>query len=158
MRSLPAQLAYYVDKPLVIYLNQSWYLSWKEKKNHSVKKMQMETSSAKCQSFRSSLNSSPLSATYMCQWIGSALVQIMACRLFSAKPLSKPMLGYCQFGPLGTNFSEILIKILNFSFMKMHLKIWSAKRRPFCPGGDVLTWVSKSWAMSPGDVAMCWKQ
>ena len=35
-----------------------------------------------------------LSATYMRQWIGSALVQIMACRLFGAKPLSKPMLGY----------------------------------------------------------------
>ena len=32
----------------------------------------------------------PLSASYMRQWIGSALVQIMACRLFGAKPLSKP--------------------------------------------------------------------
>ena len=30
----------------------------------------------------------PPSATYMRQWIGSALVQIMACRLFGAKPLS----------------------------------------------------------------------
>ena len=29
-------------------------------------------------------------------WTGSALVQIMACRLFGAKPLSKPMLRYCQ--------------------------------------------------------------
>ena len=38
------------------------------------------------------LNSSPSSAAYMRQWIGSALVQIMACRLFGAKPLSKPML------------------------------------------------------------------
>ena len=33
------------------------------------------------------------------QWIGFALVQIMACRLFGAKPLSKPLLGYCQLGP-----------------------------------------------------------
>ena len=32
----------------------------------------------------------------MRQWISSALVQITACRLFVAKPLSKPMLGYCQ--------------------------------------------------------------
>ena len=32
----------------------------------------------------------------MCQWIGTALLQIMACHLFGAKPLSKPMLGYCQ--------------------------------------------------------------
>ena len=35
----------------------------------------------------------------MRQWFGSALVQIMACRLFGAKPLSKPMLGYCQLDP-----------------------------------------------------------
>ena len=41
------------------------------------------------------LNSSSASAAYMRQWIGSALVKIMACRLFVAKPLSKPMLGYC---------------------------------------------------------------
>ena len=41
------------------------------------------------------VNSSPPSATYMCQWIGSALVQIMACCLFGAKPLSNPTLGYC---------------------------------------------------------------
>ena len=41
-------------------------------------------------------NSSPPSATYMCQWIGLALVQIMACHLFGAKSLSKPVLCYCQ--------------------------------------------------------------
>ena len=41
-------------------------------------------------------NSSSPSAAYMRQWTGPALVQIMACRLFGAKPLSKPMLGYCQ--------------------------------------------------------------
>ena len=46
------------------------------------------------------INSSPPSAAYMLQWIGSALFQIMACRLFVAKPLSKPMLGYCQLAPL----------------------------------------------------------
>ena len=40
-------------------------------------------------------SSSP-SAAYMRQLIGSALVQIMACCLFGTKPLSKPMLGYCQ--------------------------------------------------------------
>ena len=44
-------------------------------------------------------NSSPPSAAYMRQWIGSALVQMMAWRLFGAKPLSKPMLGYCQLDP-----------------------------------------------------------
>ena len=46
-----------------------------------------------------SFNSSLPSAAYMRQRIGQTLVQIMACRLFSAKPLSKPMLGYCQLDP-----------------------------------------------------------
>ena len=41
-------------------------------------------------------NSSPPSAAHMRQWIRTALVQIMACRLFDAKTLSKPMFGYCQ--------------------------------------------------------------
>ena len=36
-----------------------------------------------------------LSAAYMLQWIGSALVQIMSCRLVGAKPLFEPMLEYC---------------------------------------------------------------
>ena len=36
-------------------------------------------------------------------------------------------------GALGTNFSEISIKLQNFSFTKTHLNISSAKWRPFCP-------------------------
>ena len=35
------------------------------------------------------LNSSPRNDAYMRQWIGSALVQIIACRLFGAKPLKR---------------------------------------------------------------------
>ena len=53
----------------------------------------------KASKFFITFNSSPPRATYMHQWIGSALVQIMACRLFGAKLLSKPMLGYCQLDP-----------------------------------------------------------
>ena len=45
------------------------------------------------------INSSPSSDAYMRQWVGPAFVQIVACRLFYVKPLSKPMLGYCQLGP-----------------------------------------------------------
>ena len=40
---------------------------------------------------------------------------------------------------LGTNFSEILIEIHVFSFKKMHLKMSSAKWRPYCLGLNVLT-------------------
>ena len=35
------------------------------------------------------------SAAYMRQWIGSALVEVKAFRIFGAKPLSQPMLCYC---------------------------------------------------------------
>ena len=45
------------------------------------------------------INSSPPNVAHMCQWIYSASVQIMACRLFGAKPLSKPVLRYCQLDP-----------------------------------------------------------
>ena len=51
--------------------------------------------------------------------------------------------GLLLIGPLGTNFSEILIKILTFSFKKMRLKVSSAKRRPFCLGLNVLISVNK---------------
>ena len=47
--------------------------------------------------------------------------------------------GILLIRPFGTNFSEILIKIHIFSFKKMHLKMSSAKRRPFCLGLNVIT-------------------
>ena len=42
--------------------------------------------------------------------------------------------GEFLIGPLGTNFSEILIEILTFSFKEMRLKVSSGKWRPFCHG------------------------
>ena len=47
--------------------------------------------------------------------------------------------------PLGTNFSEILIKIQNYSFTKLHLKLSSAKWQPFCPGVNALRRVSDGY-------------
>ena len=47
-----------------------------------------------------SINSFPPSAAYIREWIRSALVQIMVCRLFGTKPLSKPVLGCCQLHPM----------------------------------------------------------
>ena len=61
---------------------------------------------------QTTINSSPPSAAYMCRWIGTALVQ-MAARLFGPKPLSKPMLGYCQ-----------LDQIQNFSTFHSRKCIW----------------------------------
>ena len=42
--------------------------------------------------------------------------------------------GLLLIGPLGTNFTEILIEILTFSFKKMRFKVSSAKWRLFCLG------------------------
>ena len=46
--------------------------------------------------------------------------------------------GILLIGPLRTNFIEIFIEIYIFSFKKMHLKLSSVKRRPFCLGLNVL--------------------
>ena len=82
-------------------------------------------------------NSSPSSAAYMRQWIRSALVQIMACRLFGAKPLSEPILGvvYRTLGnKLPCNFNQNSTIFIQENAFKMS----SAKWRPFCPKGDEL--------------------
>ena len=47
--------------------------------------------------------------------------------------------GILLSGPLGTNFSEILIKIITFSLKKMHLKMLPGKWQPFCLSLNVLT-------------------
>ena len=46
--------------------------------------------------------------------------------------------GILLIGPLGRNFSEMLIEIHTFSFKKIHLKMSSGKWRPFCLGLSVL--------------------
>ena len=58
--------------------------------------------------------------------------------------------GMLLIGPLGTNFSEILIEILTFSFKKMRFKVSSAKWRPFCLGLNVLI----PWSRSPLKMAI----
>ena len=55
------------------------------------------------------VNSPPPSAAYTHQWTGSALVQVMACRLFGAKPLPKPMLAYC----LLNSWEQISVKFVS---------------------------------------------
>ena len=55
---------------------------------------------------------------------------------------------------LGTNFSEILGKILSFSFKKMHLKMSSAKMRLFSPGLNELTPIWRSVILRRGTVVV----
>ena len=46
--------------------------------------------------------------------------------------------GILSIGPMGTNFSQILIEICIFSFKKMHLKMSSGKWRPLWLALNVL--------------------
>ena len=67
--------------------------------------------------------------------------------------------GMLLIWPWWTNFSEILIRIQTFSFKKMHLKMSSAKWRPFCLGLNVITH-TYIWQVSPqlscGDTCHMW--
>ena len=78
--------------------------------------------------------------------------------------------GLLLIGPLGTNFSEILIEIITLSFKKMHLKVSSAKWQPFCLCLNVLNvteWVvlhcpdhclSKATRIGQAPIIYCYKQ
>ena len=63
---------------------------------------------------KSVFNASPTSTAYIPQWNESALVQIMACRLFGAKPLSKPMLGDCQLDTYVQTWMQFYSKYKTF--------------------------------------------
>ena len=78
------------------------------------------------------------------------LNHIIACRLVGAKPFSEPMLLIWNVKPFSepmlliwnvpseqNKFQWTLIRIQALSFKKMHLKILSAKWRPFCLGLNV---------------------
>ena len=91
------------------------------------------------------LNSSPPSAAYMHHWTRSALVQPSGNGLapFRRQAITWTNADLLSSGLLGTNFSEILIKIHTFSFKKMHLKMLSAKWRAFCLGLKVLSYATR---------------
>ena len=90
-----------------------------------------------------------LSDAYVRRQSVTLLVQIMACRLFGAKPLSEPMLEYCQ-----QHACQILIEIHTFSFTKIHLKMSSGKWRPICLCLNVSNIISVSFWRS--DVLRAW--
>ena len=56
----------------------------------------------------------------------------------------------------GTNFSEILSAIHAFSFKKMHLKMSSAKWRPFCLGLNVLKYWLVACSAPNHYLNQCW--
>ena len=81
----------------------------------------------------------------------------MACRLDGAKPLSEPVL-VLLIGPLGTNFSDILIGIQHFhsrkSIWKCRLRDGVHLSRPQCVKRDTIQHVCLSASTATG----CWKQ
>ena len=83
------------------------------------------------------------SDTYMHWWTMTSLVQILAGCLFGAKPLFKPVLAYFFADPLETNFSDIPIKMQQFSYQKINSQI-SAKWMPFCLSLNVLIYIEIS--------------
>ena len=95
------------------------------------------------------INSSPPSATFMCQSMLS-LVQVMACGLFGAKPLPEPMLAYCQLD----SWEQISL-IFESEFCHFHSRkcIWKCRLpiwQPFCPGGDELSPLLSYFSMNDG--------
>ena len=72
------------------------------------------------------VNSATPSDAYMHQWTGPALLQIMACGLDGAQPLSEPMLTYCQLDPK----QHISMKFyLKFKYFHSRKCIWTCHLR-----------------------------
>ena len=77
----------------------------------------------------------------------SALVKLLACWLFGAKPLPEPMQGYCQLD----SWEQISVKF-ETEFYHFHSRkcLWNhclLKWPPFCPGGD--EWMCKVSSVQP---------
>ena len=84
------------------------------------------------------INSSAPRTAYMRQWTGSTLVQVMACRLFGAKPLPEPMLTFCQLDPLEQTSVKFESKYEIFRCWNCIWKRSSVKWQPFCLGENDL--------------------
>ena len=76
---------------------------------------------------------------FMCQWVVSPLVQVMACGLIGTKASPELYWNIVNW-TIGTKFSEIWIKVQQFSFEKTDFKMQSAKWQPVCSHLNVLNW------------------
>ena len=105
--------------------------------------------------------SSETHSTPRCTNLGSvnspSPIQIMACRLIGAKPLSIPMPEYFDLN-LRNKLQRILKQNSYFSFKKMHLKISSAKWRQFCRGLSLLMTKHYDWeCLMERKFGACWR-
>ena len=98
------------------------------------------------------LNSSPApSATYMHQRTGSAMFQVMACRLFGAKPLPEPNLAYCQLN----TWEQTAVKF-GLYFWHFHLKPGKSEGFDSCDRASNLKLDSNCQFFSPCDLEIWW--
>ena len=81
------------------------------------------------------INSLRLSDAYMRQQTKPPLVQIVACHLFSAKPLPEPVMTYCQLDPWEQSSVKFLLKLRHFHWQNCIWKCWL----PSCHSLNVLT-------------------
>ena len=106
-----------------------------------------------CMSGVPQFNSSPPSATYMRRWTGPSLVQVNGLSPIRHRAITWTNAGLLTIGLLGTNFSEIWIVILSFSFRKMHLKMLSAKMAAILSMGR---WVNMALHAVQGCLCESW--
>ena len=91
---------------------------------------------------------------YMYRWTRTSLVQIITCCLFGAKPLSGPMLAFCELDSWDQTKLKCK-KMGQFWFNKMNLKIPSAKERSFCFGlnyDNLSEWELVHWSLKIYDI------
>ena len=126
------QLRYNCDKYLVNIMDYTKPIS----------SLVLNTYMYKLKSNQRWVNSLRLSDAYMHQYNIQTLVQIMACRLFGAKPLSEPMLPYCQLDAKehtsvtfylrfnifieGNALENVVCKMATILSQPQCFKIWSA--------------------------------
>ena len=79
----------------------------------------------------------------MHQWIGSALRQIMACLLFSTKPLSEPKLVYCELDSWERISVKFELESYHFHSRKCNWKCRLPKWQPSWPVGDELRYAQE---------------
>ena len=72
------------------------------------------------------INSLRPNDAYIRQWTKPSLVQTMACHLFDTKPLSEPMLIYCQFGHRQWNSVKYRQK---YKYFESRKRIWKDRLR-----------------------------
>ena len=87
------------------------------------------------------LNFFLLGDAYMCHWAGSSLFRVMACCLFSNKPLPETMVIYCQLDHYKQCSLKFLSKFRNFHWQNYTWRSHLPKWQPSCLRPKVLIWI-----------------